>query len=171
MTCEYLREFSKKFETVLMGYPGAGGKLVHEKKTRSKKSRDTVPLRAFAYILPKVNNLCLILIFNPRKTLMAIFGYLHIYTKRLILDEKNYSHCLVLFHIGLCVVSSKILGVKDVSKTYILRTFMYMYNTDTIELVVNILTNCYSNNTDILPRIQFALTTPFCYFHMHDLRG
>ncbi len=29
---------------VLMGYSGAGGKLIH-KKTRSKKSRDTVPLR------------------------------------------------------------------------------------------------------------------------------
>ncbi len=42
-TCEYLREFSTKFETVLMGYSGAGGKLIHE-KTRSKKSRDTVPL-------------------------------------------------------------------------------------------------------------------------------
>jgi hypothetical protein len=38
-----LREFSKKFQTVLMGYSGAGGKLIH-KKTRSKKSRDTVPL-------------------------------------------------------------------------------------------------------------------------------
>jgi hypothetical protein len=43
LSCEYLREFSKKFETVLMGYSGAGGKLIH-KKTRSKKSRDTVPL-------------------------------------------------------------------------------------------------------------------------------
>ena len=43
MTCEYLREFSKKFETILIGYSGAGGKLIH-KKTRSKKSRDTVPL-------------------------------------------------------------------------------------------------------------------------------
>jgi hypothetical protein len=42
-TCEYLCEFSKKFETVLMGYSGAGGKWIHE-KTRSKKSRDTVPL-------------------------------------------------------------------------------------------------------------------------------
>ncbi len=33
----------KKFETVLMGYSGAGGKLTHE-KTRSKKYHDTVPL-------------------------------------------------------------------------------------------------------------------------------
>jgi hypothetical protein len=39
LTCEY----SEKFETILMGYAGAGGKLIHE-KTRSKKSRDTVPL-------------------------------------------------------------------------------------------------------------------------------
>jgi hypothetical protein len=45
LSCEYLREFSKKFETVLMGYSGAGGKLIDEKKTRSEKSRDTVPLR------------------------------------------------------------------------------------------------------------------------------
>jgi hypothetical protein len=36
-------QISKKFETVLMGHSGAGGKLTHE-KTRSKKSRDTVPL-------------------------------------------------------------------------------------------------------------------------------
>jgi hypothetical protein len=45
LTCDYLREFSKKFETVLMQYSGAGGKLIHQKKNRSKKSRDTVPLR------------------------------------------------------------------------------------------------------------------------------
>jgi hypothetical protein len=43
--CEYPRKFSNKFETVLMGYSGVGGKLIHEKKTRSKKSRDTVPLK------------------------------------------------------------------------------------------------------------------------------
>ncbi len=46
LTCEYVREFSKKFETVLMGYSGAGGEMIH-KKTRSKKSRDTVPLTVF----------------------------------------------------------------------------------------------------------------------------
>ncbi len=39
------RMLSKKFEMVLMGYSVAGGKLIHE-KTRSKKSRDTVPLTA-----------------------------------------------------------------------------------------------------------------------------
>ncbi len=43
LSCEYLREFRKKFETVLMRYSGARGKLIH-KKTRSKKSCDTVPL-------------------------------------------------------------------------------------------------------------------------------
>jgi hypothetical protein len=41
LTCEYLG-FSKKIETILMGYSAAGGKLIH-KKTRSKKSLDTVP--------------------------------------------------------------------------------------------------------------------------------
>jgi hypothetical protein len=45
LTCEYLREFAKKFETVLTGYPWAGGNWFM-KKTRSKKSRDTVPLKA-----------------------------------------------------------------------------------------------------------------------------
>ncbi len=40
---EYLREFSKKFEMVLMVYSRAGGELILE-KTRRKKSRDTVPL-------------------------------------------------------------------------------------------------------------------------------
>jgi hypothetical protein len=31
LSCEYLREFSKKFETVQKGYSVAGGKLIHEK--------------------------------------------------------------------------------------------------------------------------------------------
>ncbi len=31
LTCEYLREFLKKFETVLTQYSGAGGKLIHQK--------------------------------------------------------------------------------------------------------------------------------------------
>jgi hypothetical protein len=31
-----IREFSKKFETVLMGYSGAGGKLIDETKPEAK---------------------------------------------------------------------------------------------------------------------------------------
>ncbi len=38
LRCEYLREFSKKFETSLMVYSGAWGNLIHE-KTRSRKER------------------------------------------------------------------------------------------------------------------------------------
>ncbi len=38
MSCEYLREFSKKFETVLFGYSGAGGKLIDEKNQKQKIS-------------------------------------------------------------------------------------------------------------------------------------
>ena len=38
-----LREFSKKIETFLMGYSGAGGKLIHE-KNQKQKTCDTVPL-------------------------------------------------------------------------------------------------------------------------------
>ncbi len=37
-SCEYLRKFSKKFETVLMGYPGAGGKHIDEKNQKQKIS-------------------------------------------------------------------------------------------------------------------------------------
>ncbi len=37
LTCKYLREFLKKFKTTLMGYSGAGGKLIHEKKPEAKK--------------------------------------------------------------------------------------------------------------------------------------
>jgi hypothetical protein len=36
--------FSTKFQTALKVYSGAWGKLIHE-KTRSRKSRDNVPLR------------------------------------------------------------------------------------------------------------------------------
>jgi hypothetical protein len=38
LSCEYLREFSKKFETVLMGYSGAWGKLIDEKNQKQKIS-------------------------------------------------------------------------------------------------------------------------------------
>ncbi len=38
LSCEYSREFSKKFETVLIGYSGAGGKLIHEKNQEQKIS-------------------------------------------------------------------------------------------------------------------------------------
>jgi hypothetical protein len=38
ITCKYLREFSKKFETVLMEYSGTGGKLIHEKNQKQKIS-------------------------------------------------------------------------------------------------------------------------------------
>ncbi len=37
-TREYLREFSKKFETVQVEYSGAGGKLIHEKNQKQKIS-------------------------------------------------------------------------------------------------------------------------------------
>ncbi len=38
LTCEYLREFSKKFEMVLMGYSGAVEKLIYEKNQKQKIS-------------------------------------------------------------------------------------------------------------------------------------
>ncbi len=38
LSCEYLREFSKKIEAALMGYSGAWGKLIHEKNLKSKIS-------------------------------------------------------------------------------------------------------------------------------------
>jgi hypothetical protein len=34
LSCEYLREFSKKFETALMVYSGAWGKWIHEKNQK-----------------------------------------------------------------------------------------------------------------------------------------
>ncbi len=43
LSCEYLRKFSKKLETALLGYSGAWGILIHE-KTWSRKSRGPVPL-------------------------------------------------------------------------------------------------------------------------------
>jgi hypothetical protein len=38
LTCEYLREFSKKFEMILMLLSGAWGKVIHEKNLRQKSS-------------------------------------------------------------------------------------------------------------------------------------
>ncbi len=37
-SCEYLREFLKKFETALMVYSGVWGKLIHEKNQKLKIS-------------------------------------------------------------------------------------------------------------------------------------
>jgi hypothetical protein len=38
LSWEYLRKFLEKFETVLMGYSKAWGKLIHEKTLKSKVS-------------------------------------------------------------------------------------------------------------------------------------
>ncbi len=38
LTCEYLREFSKKFEMILMLLSGAWGKVIHEKNLKQKIS-------------------------------------------------------------------------------------------------------------------------------------
>ncbi len=38
LSWEYLREFSKKFETVPLEFSGAGGKLIHEKNQKQKIS-------------------------------------------------------------------------------------------------------------------------------------
>ncbi len=38
LTCEYLREFSKKFEMNLMLFSGAWGKVIHEKNRKQKIS-------------------------------------------------------------------------------------------------------------------------------------
>jgi hypothetical protein len=38
LSCEYLGEFSKKFETVLLGYSRTGGKLIDEKNQKRKIS-------------------------------------------------------------------------------------------------------------------------------------
>ncbi len=43
-SCKYLRKFSKKFGMTLLVYSESWGKLIH-KKTRSRKSPGTVPLR------------------------------------------------------------------------------------------------------------------------------
>ncbi len=51
LNCEYLREFSKKFETVLMVYSGVWSKLIHEKKQNSKISRHCPINMSEIYIL------------------------------------------------------------------------------------------------------------------------
>ncbi len=57
MTCEYLRGFSKKFETVLMGYSGAGEKVIRE-KNQKQKSRDTGSLKKHLRWAQYDDNLC-----------------------------------------------------------------------------------------------------------------
>ncbi len=47
LSCEYLSEFSKKFETAVKGYSGACGKLIQE-KTWSRNSLGTVPFKKVA---------------------------------------------------------------------------------------------------------------------------
>jgi hypothetical protein len=45
LSCEYLREFSKKIRNDRNGIIRGLGETDSRKKTRSKKSRDTVPLK------------------------------------------------------------------------------------------------------------------------------
>ena len=47
LSCEYLRDFWKKFEIVLMGYSGAGGKLIHKK---NQKQKNLVTLSLYAIV-------------------------------------------------------------------------------------------------------------------------
>ncbi len=54
LSCEYFREFRKKFTTAVMVYSGARGKLIH-KKARSRKSRDTVPITFVSFLLDLVS--------------------------------------------------------------------------------------------------------------------
>jgi hypothetical protein len=53
-----------------MEYSGAGGKLIHEKKTRSKRSRDTAPL--------KLGNNIFILLSEKRKSAIFVVFSIHI---------------------------------------------------------------------------------------------
>ncbi len=57
-SCEYLREFSKKFEMALMVYSRAWGKLIHEKNQKQKISWhcpfNEVLLLLFFYIFYKI---------------------------------------------------------------------------------------------------------------------
>jgi ribosomal silencing factor RsfS len=53
-----------------MGYSGAGGKLIHE-KTRSKKSRDTVPLKV---VFVRLEKKFWIVVGNSAKNLQALLA-------------------------------------------------------------------------------------------------
>ncbi len=63
LTCEYLRKFSKKFETALWNTLGLGGNWFM-KNTRGKKSRDTVPLMCVSgmdeWTIKTPNPICLL---------------------------------------------------------------------------------------------------------------
>ncbi len=50
MSCEYLREFSKKLETALMVYSEAWGKLIQEKNQKQKISRHYPFKRLLGYV-------------------------------------------------------------------------------------------------------------------------
>ncbi len=50
LTCEYLREFSKKFEITLLLFSGAWGKVMHEKNLKQKISWHC-PFKRFTFIL------------------------------------------------------------------------------------------------------------------------
>ncbi len=67
LTCEYLREFSKKFEMVLREYSGAGGKLRYDKNQKQKISWHC-PFKWFLAILSAV--LVLISLYSEIGTLL-----------------------------------------------------------------------------------------------------
>ncbi len=51
LTCEYLREFSKKFEMILMLLSGAWGKVIHEKNLKQKISWHCPFKTSFLYLV------------------------------------------------------------------------------------------------------------------------
>ncbi len=91
MTCEYLREFSKKCETVQMDYSGAGGKLIRQ-KNQKQKSRDTVPLRVWHH--SKSNNFLFLLSpFFKFKVLVLYYLYLNKFYKLLNIMTRVQKTC------------------------------------------------------------------------------
>jgi len=77
LTCKYLREFSKKFETVLMGYSGAGGKLIHEKNQKQKISLHCPFNHSFVARI-KFNSMLRKLCLRPRRGSVLQWGGLQL---------------------------------------------------------------------------------------------
>jgi len=85
---EYLQEFSKKFETALLVYSGAWGKLIHEKNI-SRKSRGTVPLstRSDSHN-PTIPKLCLYTVWVGEYERIVLWK--HRFVQRVVITSQEF---------------------------------------------------------------------------------
>ncbi len=126
LSCEYLREFSKKFQTALMVYSGAWRKLNHE-KTRSRKISWHCPFKLNGFINDNTDSDTHHFYWNLSRVLTREYWMIYRGPGFLVVLWFDSSPTLpsasyLSFSVFLCVISRAYWGGKGVGEKPIYRT-------------------------------------------------